>query len=193
MKKLVLFFPMLFIFAALSNGTELHVNKNADNLVKFISDAKIEKFEGVTKNVDGYMYWEGDDLTNKSNIYYEVDLNTLDTGIGLRNRHMRENYLETDKYRFTYFSGKIIEANKNENGDYDVKASGTITIHGVVQPLTVTGTFKNNGNNNYNIQTKFNIKLSDFKIDIPQLMFLKVSDTIELQMNINMMKPNNIG
>ena len=26
-----------------------------------------------------------------------MDLRTLDTGIGLRNRHLRENYLEVDK------------------------------------------------------------------------------------------------
>ena len=161
--------------------------------MKFISDAKIETFEGVTSNVDGYLYWDGEDLTNKSLVYFEVDLNTLDTGIGLRNRHMRDNYLETNKYRFTNYKGKITEAKKNGDGIYDVKVEGTISIHGVIKPLTVDGTITMNDDKSYNIKTKFNVKLSDFKIDIPSLMFLKINEVIKVQLNINMKTPDNLG
>ena len=90
----------------------INVDKSAENMVKFISDAPIEDFEGVTSSIDGYLFWEGDDLLNQSELYFEVDLNTVDTGIGLRNRHMRENYLHTDKFPKTHFTAKLIKADK---------------------------------------------------------------------------------
>lgn len=193
MNKVYQFIPVFLITVLFAGGTELHVDRSADNIVKFISDAKIETFEGVTSNVDGYLYWDGEDLTNKSLVYFEVDLNTLDTGIGLRNRHMRDNYLETNKYRFTNYKGKITEAKKNGDGIYDVKVEGTISIHGVIKPLTVDGTITMNDDKSYNIKTKFNVKLSDFKIDIPSLMFLKINEVIKVQLNINMKTPDNLG
>ena len=193
MKKLFVLVPLSFIITAFTGGTELHVKQDTNNLVKFISDAKIETFEGVTNNVDGYMYWEGDDLTNKSQVYFEVDLNTIDTGIGLRNRHMRENYLETDKYRYTNFSGKITSAKKTDKDKYDVEVEGTISIHGVIKPLMVKGTVTKVDDKDYTIKTMFEVKLSDFKIEVPSLMFLKVSEVIKLQLNVNMMIPDKLG
>ena len=193
MKKLFVLVPLSFIITAFTGGTELHVKQDTNNLVKFISDAKIETFEGVTNNVDGYMYWEGDDLTNKSQLYFEVDLTTLDTGIGLRNRHMRENYLETDKYRFTNFSGKVTNAEKTSDSTYDVEAEGTISIHGVIKPLMVTGTVTKSGEKDYNIKTKFEVKLPDFNIEVPSLMFLKINEVIKVQLDVNMMVPDKLG
>ncbi|MBK9304990.1 MAG: YceI family protein [bacterium] len=38
----------------------------------------------------------------------DVDLAALDTGIGLRNRHMRENHLETDRFPQAVFRGARI-------------------------------------------------------------------------------------
>lgn len=99
---------LVFLIIFFQNSvTELQVDHTKKNLVRFISDAPIENFEGITNNIDGYIYFEQEDFTNNSELYFEVDLRTIDTGIGLRNRHMRDNYLETDQYPFTFFSGKI--------------------------------------------------------------------------------------
>ena len=38
---------------------EYHVDKERENQVKFISDAPLEDFEGVTDKIDGYIFWEG--------------------------------------------------------------------------------------------------------------------------------------
>lgn len=174
-----------------AESTELRVDKKADNLVKFISDAPIEQFEGITNNIDGYIFWEGEDLTKNSQIYFEVDLNTIDTGIGLRNRHMRDNYLETNLYRFTNFEGKITEAEDIGNGITDITAEGTISIHGVVKPLIVKGEIKKH-NRGYNITTGFSVKLSDFNIDIPTLIVAKLNEVIELQLNFSMIEFKNL-
>lgn len=172
---------VLVILLLTSTGIsgEFHVTSSQKNLVKFISDAPIEDFEGVTDKIDGYLYWEGDDFTNKSDVYFEVDLNSLDTGIGLRNRHMRENYLHTDQYPTTNFKGKLIKSEKIANNQYKVEAQGNMFIHGVERLKSIQAIITKNGDL-YNIKSEFGVKLSDYKIEIPSIMFYKIDETMSL-------------
>ncbi len=176
----------LFVFILLITGVvfcgEYHVDKDKKNMVKFISDAPIEDFEGVTDQIDGYLFWSNSDLKNNSEIYFEVDLNSLDTGIGLRNRHMRENYLETDQYPITHFKGKIVSHTVQNDTLTSVEADGNIFIHGIEKPLKVTGELikKTNG---YRIKSNFIVKLSDFQIDIPSIMFYKIDENMDLNLD----------
>ena len=167
---------------------EYQVSKSGKNLVKFISDAPVENFEGVTQQIDGYIYWEGDSLTRNSELYFEVDLNTLDTGIGLRNRHMRENYLETDKFPLAYYKGKIASAARKDEKTYRVNTHGTMTIHGVEKPLSIEGTLIDEGNGTFRIQTAFEVKLSDFQIKIPKLMFFKIDERMQVKLDFQVEK-----
>ncbi|HEM48599.1 MAG TPA: YceI family protein, partial [Caldithrix sp.] len=160
---------VLFIFCTFIFAEEYHVDKSAKNEVKFISDAPIEDFEGVTGQIDGYLYFKDGDFTKKSQLYFEVDLNSLDTGIGLRNRHMRENYLHTDKYPATYYKGKIIKSDTLAETQVKATTDGVIFIHGVEQPLNVEAILIRDGKQ-INIQCQFEVKLTDFDIEIPSIM-----------------------
>jgi polyisoprenoid-binding protein YceI len=165
---------------------EYHVNHKKDNLVKFISDAKIEKFEGVTEKIDGYILMPGDNNLYEAEVYFEVDLNSVDTGIGLRNRHMREDYLHTDKYPITSFKGKINNVTKEGNA-YKVKSYGDMTIHGVTKKQTIEATveFVKGG---IAVKTDFIVKLTDYEIKVPELMFMKISEEIQLVLDFNLRK-----
>lgn len=190
MIKTVMAFTVMTVFYQAVYSAEFHVDKSQKNMVKFISDAPIEDFEGLTNQIDGYLYFEGDSLTNKSSLYFEVDLSSLDTGIGLRNRHMRENYLETDKYPITHFSGKIVkpESISDEQG-YKVQVAGKIYLHGVERPLEVNGILLGD-ENNYQIRTKFIVKLSDFNIEIPSIMFYKIDEAMDLELDFHIIQIN---
>ncbi len=179
---LKLFLALLFFLPGVSISTELNVDKSKKNSVKFISDAPIEDFEGFTDKIDGYIFWEGENFTEKSDVYFEVDLRTLDTGIGLRNRHMRENYLHTDKYPLAQFSGKIISAEQITENQFKVNVEGEMKIHGVTNKLK-TAVKMNKTSNGYNIKTNFEVKLSDYNIDIPKLMFMKINEVMKLELD----------
>lgn len=168
-------------------AAEYQVNTERKNQVKFISHAPMEDFEGITNKIDGYIFWEGDQLTNQSELYFEVDLNTLDTGIGLRNRHMREKYLETEKFPFTHFAGKLISAEQTGDSTFSVTAEGKMFIHGVENPLTVEGTLQKTGGE-FRIASKFQIKLSDYRVKIPKLMFFKIDETMRLELDFYVKK-----
>ena len=176
----------LLIFILLMSCTvfsgEYHVDKDKRNMVKFVSDAPIEDFEGVTDQIDGYIFWSDSDLTKNSKIYFEVDLNTLDTGIGLRNRHMRENYLETDQFPITHFRGKIISNSVMDDTLTAVEAEGNIFIHGIEKPLKVSGQLIETSNG-YRIKPSFIAKLSDFQIEIQSIMFYKIDENMDLHLD----------
>jgi len=124
-----------FLAISISQAAEFHVDKQQKNLVKFISDAPMEDFEGTTSKIDGYMMNEGIDKLIGSEVYFEVDLNSVSTGVGLRDRHMREDYLHTDKYKLTNFKGKISNASKITDSEYDFTANGKKFIHGVTKDI----------------------------------------------------------
>ena len=184
MQKIRLFLLITagFILSATLTAGEYHVDKNRENLVKFISDAPLENFGGETDQIDGYLFWEGEDLTNKSAVYFEVDLKTLDTGIGLRNRHMRENYLETDQFPLTSFKGRITEVRQSPGDTLMIKSDGKIFIHGVEKQLSVDARLIPD-RGGYRIQSQFFIKLSDFSVEIPSIMFYKIDENMDLRLD----------
>lgn len=186
MKRLA-FFLLASVFVIPVYSTEYNVDKTKKNSVKFISDAPIEDFEGVTDNIDGYLIYDGEDIAANSSLYFETDLRTIDTGIGLRNRHMRENYLETDKYPMAQYKGKITKAEKKPNGEYEVEADGDMSIHGVTRNLKVKGVIIDQGDG-LKIRTNFIVKLSDHKIDIPQVMFMKINEEMKLELIFHLKK-----
>jgi polyisoprenoid-binding protein YceI len=178
---------LIFCFSQAIAG-EYHVDQTQENLVKFISDAPIENFEGVTDKIDGYLFWEGDDITNNSALYFEVDLNSIDTGIGLRNRHMRENYLHTDKYPITHYKGKITKVDSVSESQFKVSAEGEIFIHGINKSLSVEGTLIKETPDIFHIKTEFVVALSDFEIEIPSIMFYKIDENMQLVLDFYVKK-----
>ncbi len=189
--KQILF--LIFIFTTIYAG-EYNVDKTAENMVKFVSDAPIEDFEGVTSSIDGYLFWEGNDLLNQSELYFEVDLNTVDTGIGLRNRHMRENYLHTDKYPKTHFTAKLIKAEKKSDNEYEVEAEGKFFVHGVEKQKEISGKLTKIDNDKYKISANFVVALSDYNIEVPSIMFYKINENMDLTVEFYLKKaPINEG
>lgn len=182
MKKLIIYIISV-LFSITTFASEYQVDRNKENLIKFISDAPIEEFEGVTSEIDGYINLPSLDQLNESRIYFEVDLETLDTGIGLRNRHMRENYLETEKHRYAFFDGVFSVIEQVSDNKFNVTASGKINIHGVGKQIVISGALEKN-DKQLKIVTTFEIALTDFMIDVPELMFMKINENIHIECKI---------
>jgi polyisoprenoid-binding protein YceI len=182
---------LLILFLLISSSIfadEWHVKKDSENLVKFTSSTTILDFDGTTNNIDGYIYWEGEKIfSGKNEIYFEVDLNTIKTGIGKRDRDMREDVLETEKWPVTYFKGSFIKVEKKGNQNiYSVKISGKMFIHGVEKEMEILGEIKIESGV-MNVESKFSIYLKDFNIEAPSLLaFIKVAEEIKLKLNFKL-------
>lgn len=120
---------------------EAHVDKQAKNKVVFTSEVVALTFSGITDRIDGYLYWEGDLLFQRNTQFrFEVDLNTLDTDNGKRNRDMQQ-VLETGKWPFAIFEGTPLSIVKTDSTvtSYRVVTKGKMSLHGVQKDIEIPG------------------------------------------------------
>jgi len=176
--KILTLFILFFFFFCFAHSQEFNVDKSKKNLVKFTSIMPVESFDGVTDKIDGYLYMKSDNL-NDAEVYFEVDLNSIDTGIGLRNRHMRDDYLHTNKYPFTNFKGTITQVNNVSQTEFDVVVIGKMFIHGVTRDKTINGKIYKVPDG-YQLKSEFEVKLTDYNIKVPRFMFVRINENIQL-------------
>lgn len=110
-------------------------------------------------------------------------LNTLDTGIDLRNEHMKEKYLETGKHPVATLTIKEVAIpagwSKEKPQVAETAFKGELTLHGEKRP--VEGLFEITGDKE--LKAKMELKISDYKIDIPSYLGVTVADTVKIQIN----------
>jgi polyisoprenoid-binding protein YceI len=164
---------------------EYHIDRTQTNKVTFFSRAPFEDIEGVTDLIDGYVVWQGGPPSvvgdhAGSELYFEVELDGLDTGIGLRDRHMRDNYLETGKFPLTTYAATIENVKSTGDAGFLMTARGTMSLHGVDREMEV-GCEVTQVGESYRVSCSFDVQLSDYDIKVPSLMFMKISETISLE------------
>lgn len=178
MKKKIILIIALMLFGLNAYSSEFNVDKSQKRLVKFTSKMTLEDFSGSTERIDGFLADTKDGLLNSS-FYFEVDMNSLTTEMGLRDRHMRDNYLHTTKYPKAAFKGIITSVQAN-NGKFEAIAEGDYTLHGVSKKIKMNVTLVSDGNNGYKVQAKYIVKMPDYKIEIPQMMLAKLNENIDV-------------
>ena len=105
--------------------------------VSFTSDAPIELIVGRTNKITGKITIDDSlNLTKApTTVSFNVDLSSIDTGIPLRNEHMRDNFLETKKFPTAVFKViKIMPASPAKLIDQKplkLMAEGNLSIHGI--------------------------------------------------------------
>ena len=172
------------LFAAPSYGARFVIKEGAKgNTVRFESKAPLESFEGTTDKVSGYVSLDPVRIGDSVTVYVEVDLASLDTGIEKRNRHMRENHLETEEYPTAVFRGATVldpsatSLARGETVTFDVE--GDFELHGVKRRLRTrvdVTRIETDGMETLLIASDFNIKLSDYAIERPKFLFMKLSE-----------------
>ena len=154
------------------------------------SDAQFENFTGQTHNVEGSIKFDPAKKGGSGRI--DVDLTSLDTGIALRNEHLRsEMWFNTEKYPEATFEATGVH---HKRGDlYEV--TGKLTLHGVTKTIkancvvryikeseaTRKAMFKGDV---LQVKTDFAIRLADFGVMIPDMAKGKVAETIQAHLNV---------
>lgn len=108
----------------------------------------------------------------------KVALDSFETGLSLRDRHMKEKYLETDKFpeatfkadAFDFPSGRIPAS---------AELKGSLTLHGVTKPVVATLKIKET-NDSLEISADFEAVLTDYKIEIPEYAGVTVAEKVKI-------------
>ena len=112
-----------------------------------------------------------------------VDLRTLDTGISLRNEHLREKYLEVEKGSgFDTATLSEIDLNGLDAGTSEGKGSftGLLTLHGVKKTVKGTVDVRAQGTG-LRVRASFPVDLPDYGIGKPRYLGVGVKDTVQIE------------
>lgn len=168
----------------------IDADKHSPNEASFTSKAAIVKFTGRTPKVTGEAKLDPQDVAKAAGAV-TVDLASLDTGIELRNEHMRGK-LESDKFPTATFKFTAIKVPGNKlaaNTPVLGTATGTMTLHGVTRPLTapVELTHLPETDAKYrpgdwvHLSSTFKIKMTDYGIALPAgVLGVKVADELDI-------------
>lgn len=147
----------------------------------FHSEVPLHTFSGTSEYLIGMINME----TKVVDFY--LDLTTLDSGIQKRDRDMRET-LETDKYPFAEFYGKIIsDLDLNSASIQEVVVKGSFKIHGIEKEKEFTGTLKTTSKGLL-LEANWILRLEDYNIEPPSLLFVKVDQEQKIEIEA-LLKP----
>ncbi len=174
--KLKIFFTLLSLvfLAQLGYSQDRFVTRSGH--VKFFSSAPLEDIEAHSNKVSSIL-----DL-KKNEVVVSMLIKTFEFEKKLMQEHFNENYMESDKYPKSTFSGSF-EGNSDlsalKDGTYTVNASGEISIHGVSKqietPVTLTVS-----NGKVKADFVFMAKVKEFGIKIPKVVVRNIAEEVEV-------------
>ena len=158
--------------------SQTYLTKNG--VIRFYSDAPLEKIEAVNQQVNTAL------LVPTGDFLFKVLIKSFNFEKAMMQEHFNSNYLESDKYPEATFLGKITnikDINFTKDGNYPALIDGKLTIHGQTQLVKQNGTIEIK-NGTVTAKSKFNILLSDYNISVPSTLVDKISNTIEVTVEV---------
>ncbi|MBC7384706.1 MAG: YceI family protein [Cryobacterium sp.] len=173
-------------FLVLMNVTFLicRVSAAADAPVRFLALGKPSaiRIQGTAKTLESEKpAWKDGKFSGT----YHVLLNELETGISMRDRHMKEKYLEVEKFPKADLMLSDCPVKLGES-----KCEGQVTLHGVTQkvPLNVAWS-RGSSSDEWLAHSRFILKLSEFGIKIPTFANITVAEDVTVEVDSSVKEP----
>ncbi len=175
-------FIVVAILFSGSMGTEAAVLKRDSGKTEFLAVVKPTgiRINGKGAGPEGHLDLIADETGVTMSGRIEVDLNSLDTGMALRNRHMKDNYLETSKFPaavLTLNEVKISKEHLRSGGQFTIPAQ--LNVRGTDQSVLVSMSLRPEADQ-IRAVSSFKIKITEFGMKQPTFAGLTVTDEVEV-------------
>jgi len=184
MKKITILITLFMVTISLANAQKFMTKGGT---IKFSSDTPMERIEGVNRQVNSALDFA------TGNFVFKVLIRGFEFEKALMEEHFNENYMESEKFPNSTFSGKITnikDVNLSKDGVFKVEVDGNLAIHGVTNKVKVNGTLEVKAGKVIGIAT-FNVAPKDYKITIPAAVIKNISEAIKVDVNITLDKLSN--
>lgn len=168
----------LAIVILLFFNTNIHAQRflASNGEISFFSEAPLEDISAINKDVSAVYD------ASTTNLVFQLNITDFIFPKALMQEHFNENYLESDIYPTSNFSGKVID-----NKDGNTTVEGDLTIHGKTNKVKVNGVLIQN-EKSVLITAEFVVILDDYNIDIPTIVMYKIAQQIDVRVNITLKK-----
>ena len=116
-------------------------------------------------------------LDNKLSGMAEVDLRKLDSGIELRDEHLKKKYLHTDKFPVATL---VIPKQKVDISGKMNKLKATLNFHGAKNEILLDTSIEKSGNK-LSVISNFKILLTDYAVTLPSFQGITAADKVKLR------------
>jgi len=177
MKKLGVIIVLVGMAITLQSQTK-YLSKNG--YVSFYSKTPMEEIKGENSQALGILEVQ----TGK--VVINLLMKSFKFDRALMEEHFNENYAESDKFPKSNYTATITnlkDINFKKDGNYSADVDGQMTIHGTTKPLKTKGEIEIKGET-ITIKAKFLLNPSDYGIQIPSLVREKISENMDVTVNI---------
>jgi polyisoprenoid-binding protein YceI len=177
--RIILFALVLiagFVYASVRQVYSVKSSK-----VIFKSVAELETITAESTTLTGLV-----DPTNK-NFAFSISNKSFDGfNSSLQKEHFNDNYIESDKYPTTTFTGRIIdEIDFKKPGTYVIRVKGMFKVKGVTKEELIKGTIDVTPSG-LKLNTNFSLLLSDYEIRVPRIVNQKIAPEIKITIQANL-------
>lgn len=135
------------------------------------------KIKGEGQEVDGGLELDQTGSTYSGEV--KLDLKGLKTGIKLRDRHLKENYLKVNEDGKQYAVLKVKKLKLPNNMKGKANFTAQLLLNKVERPVEVKAQFKPY-KGAFKVKAQFEVKITDFKIEVPSYKGVTVAEKVEV-------------
>ena len=163
-------FAFICLCATYTLQSQIYVGEKCK--ISFFSETKME-------NIDAVNSVSKPVLNTKNGAFaVKASQNAFIFKSAFMQEHYNENYIESEKYPYATFTGKINESiDYTKNGINTVTITGNLDMHGVTKPRTIGGTLEVR-DEKIIMRSKFEVKVADHDIKVPSLYIEKIAEVI---------------
>lgn len=161
------------------------IRPDVKQVAEFHAEDTYDSFDGRTSQMTGSITADAA-APASSSVSLTVDLSSLDTGVALRNKEMRDLYLHTAKYPSASFRSVAVSgpAGIQPNQPADLHVAGDFTLHGVTRRMSIPVRVVLIPGGRIHITSRFNLKLTDFAIHVPHNVLVTVEDSVPVRLDL---------
>lgn len=162
-----------FTLDARASRVEFHVKDNRGG------------FTGVARDIDVHAVVREQGETFSADVQVRVDARTMTTGVGLRDTQMRRDFLQTDRFPFIVFRGRVTPRRSPGALPFPAVLRGELSIKDTTRaleiPLRVTALA-----DSYLAEGQVTVRMSDFGIPIPRFLIFVAEDPVLVSFKVRL-------
>jgi polyisoprenoid-binding protein YceI len=189
LKALSLIILVLQLVSSHAHATMVIPVQSSQGRIEFhaVGRPSMIKVNGEAKGPDGTLNIDGAKVSGD----LTFDMTSLESGIGMRDDHMKNKYLEVGKYPQAKLH--LTEVSLPEKWSAkapaakDVPFKGELTLHGQTKP--VAGKFDLTGDaGKINAKANFEINIAEYGIDIPKYLGITIKNEVPVELTLSDLK-----
>ena len=185
MTRLLALLLVLTPAALFADAGRYEIKPGEKSTAQFHAEDTYDSFDGSTNKVSGVIVADPD-APSSATVEVKIDMNALSTGVALRDREMRQRYLQTDKFPTATFKSVSVAAPASiaPNQPADIKITGDFTLHGVTRRMTIPVRVVVIPDGRIHATALFSVKMPDFGIHVPDNVLVTVNNEVPVRLDV---------